>query len=96
MPGVVAGIVLGLGRAVAESAALLFTSGYVDRMPRSVWDSGRTLAVHIYDLAFNIPGGEQRAYATSIVLVAILVVINAATVWIGDRWTSVSTGRARW
>ena len=72
MPGLVAGIILGFGRAIAETAALIFTSGYVDRMPESLYDSGRALSIHIYDLAINIPGGESNAYATALVLVMIL------------------------
>ncbi|MDN5935443.1 MAG: phosphate ABC transporter permease PstA, partial [Nitrosospira sp.] len=41
-PALAAGLLLGIGRAIAETAALLFTSGYVDRMPGSLLDSGRT------------------------------------------------------
>lgn len=68
IPGILAGVALGFGRAVAESAALIFTSGYVDRMPSSVFDSGRTLAVNILDLAMNVPGGDETAYASATVL----------------------------
>ncbi|KSV75213.1 hypothetical protein N185_17690 [Sinorhizobium sp. GW3] len=68
IPGILAGVALGIGRAVAESAALIFTSGYVDRMPSSVFDSGRTLAVNILDLAMNVPGGDETAYASATVL----------------------------
>lgn len=75
-PGLVTGGVLGLGRALAETAALIFTSGYVTRMPESLGDSGRTLSVHIYDLAMNVPGGEPRAYATGGVLLVLLLVGN--------------------
>lgn len=75
-PGVIVGILLGLGRAVAETAALLFTSGYVPRLPTSIWDSGRMLSVHIYDLAMNVPGGNEAAYASALVLVGILLLIN--------------------
>ena len=57
LPSLAAGLTLGIGRAIAETAALVFTSGYVDRMPTSVLDSGRTLSIHIYDLAMNVPGG---------------------------------------
>ncbi|HEY9655492.1 MAG TPA: phosphate ABC transporter permease PstA, partial [Crinalium sp.] len=64
MPGLVVGFLLGLGRAIAETAALIFTSGYVDRMPESIWDSGRALSVHIFDLAMNISGGESHAYGS--------------------------------
>lgn len=84
-PGLVAGVVLGFGRAIAETAALIFTSGYVDRMPESLHDSGRALSIHIYDLAINIPGGEPNAYATALVLVAILLVTNSAASLAGDR-----------
>ena len=84
-PGLVVGVVLGFGRAIAETAALIFTSGYVDRTPESVYDSGRALSIHIYDLAINIPGGETNAYATALVLVAILLVTNSAASLAGDR-----------
>lgn len=62
-PAIIAGLVLGIGRATAETAALIFTSGYVDRMPGSLLDSGRALAVHIYDLTMNVTGGDGAAYA---------------------------------
>lgn len=78
VPGLVAGLVLGIGRALAETAALLFTSGYVTRMPGSLLDSGRALSVHIYDLAMNVAGGEPRAYGAALVLVGVLLVTNLA------------------
>ncbi|NQV09978.1 MAG: phosphate ABC transporter permease PstA [Cyanobacteria bacterium] len=85
-PGLAIGVVLGIGRALAETAALLFTSGYVDRLPGSLLDSGRALSVHIYDLAMNVPGGEARAYATAVVLVVLLLVANALTLGIAELW----------
>jgi phosphate transport system permease protein len=84
-PAIVAGIMLGVGRAAAETAALVFTSGYVDRMPSSVMDSGRALAVHIYDLTMNVSGGEANAYASALVLVGLLIVINSAALFLADR-----------
>ncbi len=85
-PGLIVGLVLGIGRALAETAALLFTSGYVDRMPGSVLDSGRALSIHIYDLAMNVPGGDGNAYASALVLIVLLLAINGLTFWIADRW----------
>ncbi len=85
-PGLLVGFVLGVARALAETAALLFTSGYVDRMPSSLLDSGRALSIHIFDLSMNVSGGETQAYATAVVLVSILLVINFATSWITQRW----------
>lgn len=86
MPGVVVGVVLGVARALAETAALLFTSGYVTRMPTSVYDSGRALSIHIYDLAMNVPGGDENAYATALVLLTLLLAINLAAVILADRF----------
>ncbi len=79
-PGLLAGIILGVARALSETAALLFTSGTVDRMPGSIFDSIRTLSVHVYDLAMNVPGGEGPAYGTALVLILLLVVINTLAV----------------
>jgi len=75
-PAIAAGLILSIGRATAETAALLFTSGFVDRTPESWLDSGRTLSVHIYDLAMNITGGESAAYGTALVLIIVLLGIN--------------------
>lgn len=86
LPGLVAGMILGIGRAIAETAALVFTSGYVDRWPSSLMDSGRALSVHIFDLAMNIPGGDKNAYASSVVLIIVLLVINSSVVWLSHRF----------
>ena len=75
-PAIAVGLILGIGRALAESAALIFTSGYVDRLPSSLMDSGRSLAVHIYDLSMNVTGGEHNAYASILALIALLVISN--------------------
>jgi len=72
------GLVLAVARALAETAALIFTSGYVDRMPRSVFDSGRAVSVHIYDLAMNIPGGDKNASSTALVLLFGVCLLNVA------------------
>lgn len=85
VPGIVAGLILAIGRALAETAALIFTSGYVDRMPESLLDSGRALSIHIYDLSMNVPGGNAHAAASACVLVGLLLAINAGASWIAKR-----------
>ncbi len=87
-PGIAVGIILSIGRALAETAVLLFTAGYVLRQPDSLLDSGRALSVHIYDLAMNVPGGMPRAAATGLVLVAILVILNLLV----RRWLRLAQG----
>lgn len=86
VPAMTAGLLLGIGRAMAETAALIFTSGYVDRMPESLNDSGRGLAVHIYDLSMNVSGGDQAAYASTLVLISLLILINTIAVFLSDRF----------
>lgn len=89
-PALAAGVVLGIGRALAETAALIFTAGYVTRMPSSVFDSGRSLSVHIYDMAMNVSGGDSQAYATAAVLVGLLLIINATAVGLVRLTTGVA------
>lgn len=85
-PGILVGVLLGIGRALAETAALVFTSGYVARLPGSLLDSGRTLSVHIYDLSMNVPGGEPAAAATTLVLIASLLLMNGAFLCFLSYW----------
>jgi phosphate transport system permease protein len=85
-PALVAGLMLGIGRAGAETAALIFTSGYVDRMPDSLFDSGRALSVHIYDLSMNVAGGDASAYASALVLIILLLIINSMAKGLIKHW----------
>lgn len=50
VPGILSGIILGIGRVVGETAALMYTAGTIAKIPGSLMDSGRTLAVHMYAL----------------------------------------------
>jgi len=88
------GVVLGSERAAAETAALIFTSGYVDRMPGSLLDSGRPLTVHIDDLAMNVPGGNTNAYASAFVLITALLGVNTTASWIAEHWLHRRIARA--
>ena len=89
-PALAAGLVLGIGRALAETAALIYTSGYVTRRPESLFDSGRALSVHIYDLSMNVPDGELRANATAMVLIVLLLLINGISRWLVGRMNTPS------
>jgi phosphate transport system permease protein len=84
--GVVVGIILGIGRALAETAALIFTSGYSSRMPESLLDSGRTLSVHIFDLSMNIAGGHSQAAAAALVLLGVLLGLNVIAQGLARHW----------
>ena len=86
VPSLAAGLILGIGRAMAETAALIYTSGYVDRMPSSLLDSGRALSLHIYTLSMNVSGGDSSAYGSAMVLMILLLLTNGTAIWIGKHW----------
>ena len=92
-PGIVVGLILGIGRALAETAALVFTSGYVDRMPTSFFDSGRALSVHIYDLSMNVAGGEANAYKSIFVIMMSLFILNSLAIGLTDLLLTRKVGR---
>lgn len=85
VPGILSGVILGIGRIIGESAALLFTAGSVAKLAGSVFDAGRTLSVHMY-----ITSGEglhvDQAYATAVVLLLVAVTVNALSSLVVKRW----------
>jgi phosphate transport system permease protein len=75
LPGITTGIMLSVGRSLGETAVLLFTAGAALRTPVSVFDSGRTMAVHFYILAregLSMP----NAYGTAAILMVSILLIN--------------------
>ena len=84
VPGILAGVILAVGRIVGETAALIYTAGTVANIPESVMGSGRTLAVHMYNLASEGLYMDQ-AYATAVVLLLLVVGINTLSDVIAKR-----------
>lgn len=75
IPGILSGVILAIGRIVGESAALIFTAGTVAEVPKSLFSSTRTLAVHMYSL-LNEGLYTNQAYATAVILLVIVLIIN--------------------
>lgn len=75
IPGILSGVILAIGRIVGESAALIYTLGSATIMPKSLGQSGRTMAVHMYMLAQEGLHVNQ-AYATGVVLIVIVLILN--------------------
>ena len=84
VPGILAGIILSIGRIMGETAALIYTAGTVAQLPEDLFSSGRSLAVHLYVLASEGLFMEQ-AFATAVVLVIITVIINGASTWMAGK-----------
>lgn len=73
--GILGGIFLSTGRIVGESAALIYTMGTVAKTPSSIFDSARTMAVHMYVLStegFHV----KEAYATAVLLLVFVILLN--------------------
>ena len=86
-PGILAGVILAVGRIVGETAALIYTAGSMAQIPQSPMASGRTLAIHLYVLSsegFNV----GPAYATAVVLLVLVVGINALSAYAAKKIAS--------
>lgn len=82
--GILAGVILGVGRIVGETAALIYTAGTVAQTPKSVLDSARTLSVHMYALSSEgLHIGET--YAAAVVLLLLVTGINALSALLARR-----------
>ena len=86
VPGILAGVILAIGRIVGETAALIYTAGTVAQIPKNAFGSGRTLAVHMYMLSSEGLYMNQ-AYATAVILLILVVVINTLSGMIAKRLT---------
>ena len=92
LPGIVTGIVLSVGRIVAETAIFLVTLGGSYRLPTSLLSSGRTMALHVYMLASETRAFD-KAMGTSAILIGVMVLINLAINVISRRITSKAMGK---
>lgn len=88
MPGILAGVILAVGRIVGETAALIYTAGTVAQVPSGIFGSGRTLAVHMYNLASEGLYMNQ-AYATAVILLLVVVLINTLASTVAKKLTRV-------
>lgn len=86
MPGILSGVILGIGRIVGETAALIYTAGTVAGVVTKFTDSGRTLSVHMYALLSEGLYMDE-AYATAVILLLAVIIINAVSGFIASRIT---------
>jgi len=81
LPGIVTAIILAVGRVIGESAPVLLTVGLARNLPRSIFESGRTLTIHLYQLTSEAIHEDDFAFAfaTAAVLIILVILINTAT-----------------
>jgi phosphate transport system permease protein len=88
LPGIIAGVLLGLGRGIGDAASILFTAGFSDRIPQSLNDATAALPTMIYHLyASPIPLVRQRAYAAAFILLLIVLIISVLSRLLTNKFT---------
>ena len=87
VPGILSGVILATGRIVGETAALIYTAGSVAKIPNGLsglMGSGRTLAVHMYNLSSEGLHVDE-SYATAVVLLILVVAINSLSGFVAKK-----------
>ena len=87
LPGIGTGIVLSIGRSISETAAVMLTAGSALGLPRTAFDSSRTLALHFYVLSRE-GLSMTNAYATASTLIIAILLINLAAYWLMRRFVA--------
>lgn len=82
--GILAGIILAIGRIIGETAALMYTAGTVAQLPESVFSSGRTLSIHMYQLSREGIHTNDAA-ATAVILLITVFALNALASFIARK-----------
>ena len=92
VPGILSGVILAIGRIVGETAALIYTAGTVAKVPGSLLDSTRTLAVHMYTISTEgLYIGQS--YATAVVLLGMVLLINSLSAFIAKKVGHSTAGK---
>lgn len=84
MPGILAGVILAVGRIVGETAALIYTYGSATGYATGLLNSGRSLAVHMYVLT-NEGLHTDQAWGTAVVLLVLVFGINTLSAFIAKK-----------
>jgi phosphate transport system permease protein len=93
LPGIVTGVILCIGRIVEETACLYVTLGGSAAMPKSLLSGGRTLSLHLFYLAMETRAFD-KAMGTGIVLIATIIIINAVTNFLSQRFQAKLAGKS--
>jgi phosphate transport system permease protein len=92
MPGIVTGIVLSVGRIIAETAIFWVTLGGSYHLPKSIMNSGRSMALHVYMLASETRAFD-KAMGTASILILIIILLNLTITIVSRRLTARVTGK---
>lgn len=88
LPGLMTGVLIAFGRGIGDAASIMFTTGYTERVPTSVFDAAASLPLAIFFL-LNSPQEEvrQKAYASAVILLLIILAISITTRLLSRKYT---------
>ncbi len=80
LPGLLTAVLLAFGRGIGDAASVLFTAGYTDRLPDSLFSPAASLPLAVFfQLGTPFPAVQERAYASALVLTAMVLIISLVT-----------------
>ena len=86
LPGIVTAIMLAFGRAIGDAASVLFTAGFSDRIPTSLFQPAASLPLAVFfQLGTPFPEVQQRAYASALILTVIVLALSFGSRWLSGR-----------
>jgi len=73
-------VLIAFGRGIGDAASILFTAGYTDRIPTSLFDATASLPLAIFfQLSSPLPQVQQKAYASAVILLMVILAISITT-----------------
>jgi len=88
LPGIVTAVLLAFGRGIGDAASILFTAGYTDFIPRSIFDPVASLPLAVFfQIGTPIPEVQERAYASALVLLLIVLCVSLISRILSHRFS---------
>jgi phosphate transport system permease protein len=88
LPGALTGVLLAFGRGIGDAASILFTTGYTDRLPHALLDPVASLPLAVFfQLGSPSPEVQQRAYASAVILLLIVLFLSIISRLVTRRFT---------
>ena len=98
LPGILTAAILATGRVVGESAPVLLTVGIARHLPRSIFEPGRTLTIHLYYLTKEaiVPDDFAQAFTAAAVLIILVLAINTTVKLIALSFGKLTANSGTW
>jgi len=88
LPGIITAILLAFGRGIGDAASILFTAGYTDYIPKSIFDPVASLPLAVFfQISTPAPEVQARAYASALILLFIVILVSVFSRILGRRFS---------